>query len=86
MEKKHQVSHCGLKNGETLTLKPGEKIGFVCEGCRELFDVDYDGNVVRSPLNDVEGAQVCRKSGGNVCTGFGGRLGNEPRFRGKKVV
>ena len=50
MTKKIQVSHCGLKNGQTVELKPDEKIGFVCEECRKLFEVDYNGNITQSPL------------------------------------
>lgn len=80
MKKEYVVSHCGLKNGKRLTLKMGEKIGFICEGCQELYEVDYDGNITRSPLNDVRGVSVCKLVGGNVCTGFGGKVGEVKRW------
>jgi len=52
--KEYVISHCGAKNGKRLILKPDEKVGFVCEVCRGLFDVNYDGEVIRSPIINSE--------------------------------
>ena len=51
--KEYTISHCGHKNGKRLILKPNEKIGFVCEICNGLFEVNYEGTVTRSPLTNV---------------------------------
>ena len=74
--RKHQVNHCELNDGEVIEVAFGEKKGFVCEGCRKLFEVDYNGNITRSPLNDANSRVIlCNTYGGNVCTGFGGVRG-----------
>lgn len=66
------AKHCDDKP-ITIELKVGEKKGFLCERCNNLFDIDHNGNITKSPLNKVNADVVVNR--GNVCTGFGGRLG-----------
>jgi transposase-like protein len=77
--KSYQVSHCGLKNGQTLELKPNEKKGFVCEGCNKLFDVDYTGEITESPLNKIDSYVKMEGRRNVTCTSGGWRhdLGKE---------
>lgn len=49
--KTHEVpGHCGHKNGGRITVREGDKQGFVCEICKQAFDIDYDGNITASSL------------------------------------
>lgn len=49
--------HCGYKNGARITVNENDKKGFVCEICKQAFEIDYDGNITSLPLS---GANLSR--------------------------
>jgi len=49
MKKEVLAFHCDDKP-QTIFLEEGDKAAFVCESCRELFEIDSDGKIRHSPL------------------------------------
>lgn len=52
LKKSHEVSHCGMKNGKTIEVGYGDKVGFVCETCKKVFEINYEGKITESPLGE----------------------------------
>lgn len=68
------AKHCDDKP-VTVRIEENDKKAFVCEKCHRLFEVNSNGEITKSPLNQTD-VDVVLDRGGNVCTGFGGKLGS----------
>jgi len=53
-KKTYQISHCGMKNGKSIEVSFGDKVGFICDECNGLFEIDYDGKITRNPIKYVK--------------------------------
>jgi len=51
MKVKVIARHCDDKP-KTIELEVGDKKSFVCEKCHGLFDIDSDGNISDSPMEE----------------------------------
>lgn len=52
--KTHEIpGHCGYKNGGRITVKEGDKVGFVCEICKQAFEVNYNGDITPMPVMGI---------------------------------
>ena len=44
MRKKILLQHCD-DNPKEMEIEDGDKVGFVCEKCKKLFEMDSNGNI-----------------------------------------
>jgi hypothetical protein len=49
MKKTVIAKHCDDRPKEVI-LEEGDKMGFICEKCHGLFEVNSDGEVTRAPI------------------------------------
>jgi len=52
MKRTVTAEHCDDRPKE-IEIEDGDKVAFLCEKCKGLFDVDSEGNVTRSPLKNT---------------------------------